>query len=312
VSKLQSYIWFEKYRPIKLKDVSLNKDHRTAFKKFIKDGEIPHLLLEGPQGSGKTTMAYILMAEIPCVCLTLNASGQDRGIDTIRGKVKQFAASAVKKGHIKIILFDEADALTADAQTALRNTMETYSKNCRFIMTCNYVDKIIGPLQSRCTRFTFDRFPKRKLVSVCEDILEAEDIEDTSREEIAELINRFYPDMRSVVNNLQSACVSGIFNAKAIGSLNADPKTICEHILAGNILSLRQEVAGTTDFAFMYKYLFDEFMLDNGDADQKADIALAIADSCRYDPSVPDREIEFTACCMNIMASMDITPNFSK
>ena len=312
MSKLSNYIWFEKHRPNKLKDISLNKEHRTAFKKYIKDGQIPHLLLEGPQGSGKTTMAYILKNEVPSVTLLLNASGQDRGIDTIKGKVKQFAQSAVPKGKIKIIVMDEADALTKDAQTALRNTMETYSQNCRFILTCNYVDKIIGPIQSRCSRFTFDRFPKRKLVSVCEDILEKEGIEDVTRDEITELINRFYPDMRSIVNNLQSACVSGIFNAKAIGSLNADPKGIAEAILEGSVLSIRQQVAGTTDFAFMYRYMFDEFLPDNGNDEQKADIVLSIAEALSHDPTVPDREINFVACCINIMGALEVTPNFSK
>ena len=310
--KLDQYIWFQKHRPTKLKNLSLSKEHKVAFKKYIKDGQIPHLLLAGTQGSGKTTMAYILMNTIPSACLILNASGQDRGIDTIKGKVKNFAASAVKKGRIKIILLDEADALSSDAMTALRNTMETYSKGCRFILTCNYVDKIIPSLQSRCTRFTFDRFPKEGLFKLCESILDKEGIEGVNQEEITNLIERFYPDMRSIVNNLQAACVSGEFNPKAVGSLNVDPAVIAEHILKGNVLSIRQEIAGTTDFAFMYRFLYDDFLGNNGTNEQKADMVLSISDSCRYDTSVPDRELEFTACCVNIMASLEIDPNFSK
>lgn len=313
MSKLQSYIWFEKHRPIQLKDVSLNKDHRTAFKSYVADGQIPHLLLEGPAGSGKTTISHILTKEVPCVVLALNASGkEDRSIETMQTRVKQFAASAVKKGKIKIVFMDEADGMLKPAQESLKNLMETYNKNCRFILTCNAVDKIISPIQSRCIRYTFDRFPKRKLLNVCETILSAEDIEDTSRDELNELINRFYPDMRSIVNNLQSACVSGIFNPKAIGSLNADPKAVGEALLSGSLLSIRQQLAGTTDFAFMYKYLFDEFLPANGTGEEKSDMSLAIADSCRYDPTVPDREIEFTACCLNIMGALGIDPDFTK
>jgi len=206
---------------------------------------------------------------------------------------------------------DEADGMLAPAQESLKNLMETYNKNCRFILTCNYVDKIIAPIQSRCTRFTFDRFPKRKLISVCEEILGKEKIEGVYRDEVTGLIDRFYPDMRSVINNLQSACVSGIFNPKAIGSLNADPKGVAETILTGDILSIRQQIAGATDFAFMYRYLFDEFLPNNGDDEAKADIALSVAEALTHDPTVPDREINFIACCINIMGALDIKPEFN-
>jgi DNA polymerase III delta prime subunit len=171
---------------------------------------------------------------------------------------------------------------------------------------------MIGPIQSRCTLFTFDRFPKRKLLSVCESILSKENIENASREELNDVINRFYPDMRSVVNNLQAACVGGTFNAKAIGSLDVDPKLVGNLILQGKVLSIRQQMAGLTDFSFMYRYLFDEFLANNGTNEQKADIVLSIAESLASDTTVPDREINFTACCLNIMGSLDVIPDFSK
>ncbi len=313
MTKLGSYIWFEKYRPQSLKDVSLNKDHRTAFKGFVADGQIPHLLFEGPAGSGKTTISHILTREVPSTVLTLNASGkEDRSIETMQTKVKQFAASAAKRDKIKIVFMDEADGMLKPAQESLKNLMETYNKNCRFILTCNAVDKIIDPIQSRCIRYTFDRFPKRKLISVCETILDAEGIEDTSREEVTELVDRFYPDMRSIVNNLQAACVSGIFNPKAIGSLNADPKAIANAITKGHLLTIRQLLAGTTDFMFVYKYLFNEFIPEMKSEEEKAEASLAVAESCRYDQVVPDREIEFTACCLGIMDALNVKPNFNK
>lgn len=307
---LQDYIWYEKYRPKDLKDLSLTKEHRIAFKRFIDDQEIPHLLLEGPQGSGKTTTAQILTTSIPCVTLSLNASGENRGIDTIRGKVKEFASHQVKRGHIKVVFLDEADAITPDAQNALKNTMETYSKNCRFILTCNHVDKINPPIQSRCIKFTFDRFPKRKAIALCEKILEAENIEDVTTEDVTEIVKRFYPDMRTMVQNLQSACLGGNFNIKSIGMLNADPKEITDLLLKGEITMIRSLVAGRSEFMYMYRYFFDEFILNNGNNDQKSAMSQTVADSTRYINIVPDREIEFISCCLILMEILEIAPKF--
>lgn len=310
--RLTNFIWYEKHRPVDFKDLSLNKDHRVAFAAYVAAGEIPHLLLEGPQGSGKTTVAQILMSSIPCTVLALNASGQDRGVATIKGKVKDFAGSQAKQGKLKIVFFDEADGLSSDALFAMKNTIEAYSANCRFILTCNCVDKIIPPIQSRCTRYTFDRFPKRKMLGTCEAILEKEGIVDTPQEELIELISRYYPDMRSVVNNLQAACVSGSFNMKAIGALNIDPTVVGEAVKIGGLQSIRTHLAGVTDFTFLYRWLFDEFIANNGTADQKPEMALAVMRASARDMQVPDREINFVGCCIEVMLAMSVKPNFFK
>lgn len=311
MSDITNFIWFEKHRPKTLEDMSLDKDYKKAFQHYIDEHNIPHLLLEGIQGSGKTTMAYIFMRSIPCVTLTLNASGADRGIDTIRGKVKVFAGSAPPAGKIKIVLLDEADQLTAEAQTALRNTMETYSKTCRFILTCNYVDKIIPALQSRCTKYTFDRFPKRKLLMVCENILEKEGITEYARNDVAEVINRFFPDVRSVINNLQSACVSGALNLKALGALKVDPTTIGSFIKEGKVQSIRQHLAGVTSFDFMYKWIWNEFITQFTD-EQQAEIAQELRHAQSLEPTIPDRELNFVCCCVGIMTILGIDYSFSK
>lgn len=311
MSRLENFIWFEKYRPQTFDDMSIDKNYKAKFAEYVEAGEIPHLLLAGIQGSGKTTSAYIFMKSIPCVKLVLNASGADRGIDTIRGKIKQFAASEPPAGKIKIVLLDEADAITAEAQNALKNTMETYSGSCRFILTCNHVDKVIAPIQSRCTRYTFDRFPKRKLINLCESILAKENVTEFVREDVLEVINRFYPDVRSVINNLQSACVSGSLNLKSLGSLKVDPTEVGELIKQGRIQSIRQHLAGTMSFDFMYRWLWNEFISQFTD-EQQANIAYVIKDAQVAEPTIPDRELNFVVCCIGIMTALGVDYTFNK
>jgi len=311
MAKLEHMIWYEKYRPQSIDDMSLDKDYKKIFTSYIEGGSIPHLLLNGVQGSGKTTLAYILMNSIPCVTLTLNASGQDRGIETIRGKVRIFASSQPPANRIKIVLLDEADQLTHDSQTALRNTMETYSSSCRFILTCNYVDKVIPPLHSRCTKFTFDRFPKRKLIQLCESILGKEGITEYTREDITEVINRFYPDVRSVINNLQSACVSGSLNLRALGALKVDPSEVGALIKQGRVQSIRQHLAGITEFTFLYKWIYNEFMQGFSD-EQQAGIVECLVNALSVEMTIPDREINFINCAIGIMMVIGVDYHFDK
>lgn len=307
---LSQYIWFEKYRPKTIKEVSLKPAHKQAFESYIDSGNIPHLLLSGPAGSGKSTCAYILMNTIPCVTLTLNASGQDRGIDTVKGKITQFAASQPPKDKIKIILLDEADQITAQAQGALRNTMETHSNTCRFILTCNYPDKIIPAIHSRCTPFTFDLFPKKKVQRLCNDILAKEGIDTVDQDELSTLIDKYYPDIRSVINNTQMACISGSFDLKSLGQSTCDPSEVINIMLSGKVLSLRNYIAGVTDYTFLYKFLFNHFMQGNYKNEDKGSILTHIADIAARDSIVPDREINFISCCLPIMEVIGVKANF--
>lgn len=310
MARLGAYIWYEKYRPSVLKDLTLSKEYRVAFNKFVKDGQIPHLLLEGPPGSGKTTVAQILTSEIGATVLTLNASGGDRGIKTVRGRITDFAKHQAKKGVIKVVFLDEADAITPDAQNALKNTIEACSDRCRFLLTANHVDKINAAIQSRCIKFTFDRFPVRKAVKLCEDICAEEGIENITTKDVTDLVKSFYPDMRSTINNLQAACLTGEFNPKAIGTLNADPKLFVETLLTGQVKAMRNLVAGTNEFMYMYKYFFNEMLVDHGTEEQKSQMVQIIADSSRFINTVPDRELEFISCCLMVMEVLEIDPKF--
>lgn len=294
------FIWAQKYRPKTIDDMVLPKVYKEKFQSYIEEQEIPHLLLYGPNGSGKTTMATILMDEIKCQKLILNASGEDRGIATIKGKVKQFAASQpFAKDYIKIILLDEADFLTAESQTALRNTMETYSSSCRFILTGNYVDKIRKELKSRCTAYEFSQYPVKRLVKHLFEILENEKVK-AEKEDIEKLINSFYPDIRSIINNLQMCSADGEFNPNLIASTSIDFDKITEFITNGSVSQLRNLWAGMTDFTFIYRYLFDKFIFEV-EEDKRPEIAETIAEYLYRDSAIADREINITMCCVMIM-----------
>jgi DNA polymerase III delta prime subunit len=308
---LDNLIWFEKYRPKDIASMSLPPAYKVAFDKYIADKSIPHLLFEGSPGSGKTTTAYILLSSIPCTKLVLNASGIDRGIETVKSKITLFASSQSMEGRLKIVLLDEFDQMTKDAQNALKNTMETYSKNCRFILTCNNVGKVVDAIVSRCTKFTFDQFPKKKMYRLLSGILAKEGIAEAPEKEINILIDRFFPDVRSIINNLQAACITGMFNAKAVGALQIDPFIVGACILEGKIQSLRQYIAGTTDFTFLYKWLFNSFLYEKVSEDKQPDVAMHVINYSALDSQVPDRELQFVGCALSIMLSLGITPKFS-
>jgi replication factor C small subunit len=302
--KTSNFIWYEKHRPGTINEMILPPAYREKFEQYIEEQNIPHLLLHGPCGSGKTTMATILMDNIKCQRVVLNASGEDRGIATIKGKVKQFAASQpLTKKHLKIVFLDEADFLTPDAQKALRNTMETYSSTCRFILTGNYIDKILPEIKSRCTMYEFSQYPIKKLIKNLYIILEAEKVK-AKKEDVEMLITRFYPDIRSVLNNLQAGSVNGEFDPDLITSTSIDISDIKENILKGNVRSLRKSIAGLTEFTFLYRYLFDEFIFEIPD-DKRSDIAELIAEFMYRDTTIADREINITMCFLMIMRELE-------
>lgn len=196
--------WTEKYRPTSLDEVALDPAHRRLLDGYMEAGEIPHLCLVGPPGTGKTTVSKILNDAIDCRVLTLNASAE-RGIDVVREKVGSFAQSMFAAAWNHVFL-DEADALTADAQTALRNTMETYAERTRFILTANNGHKIIGPLQSRCQVIPLGRPPLAERARVLARVLKAEKITAT-KPIIIEYAERF-PDMRAMLFAAQQAYLS--------------------------------------------------------------------------------------------------------
>lgn len=305
---MKNLIWYEKFRPDELSSLILDRETRRAFKTFIREKQIPHLLLYGPQGSGKTTLSMILLRRVASGRLILNASSDDRGIATIKYKVKQFAsAHRGEHGKLNIVLLDESDGLTFDAQLALKNTMETYHKNCRFILTCNQIDRIIDPIISRCMLFKFDTFPKDKSIRFFEKILKEEGVKYRTRE-IKEIVKMYYPDIRSIINNLQ-ICSSG--GRLRVPDTSGDLHLFQEYLSAGKLFKVREMFGGKVDFTYVFKYLFDSFILEYMDENIRSEAAIVVAEYLWKDRTVVDKEINITACVLELMNLMELEISFS-
>jgi len=256
---MKDIIWYEKYRQDSLDDLILLDHHRRQLDSFVEEEAIPHILFHGPAGSGKTTIAMILINHCASAFRVFNASSSDRGIATIKTTVKDFARSqAQEEGKTNIIFFDEADGLTTDAQFALKNTIETHHENCRFIFTANHIDMVIDEIKSRCIMFKFEQVSSEELLSHLSHILEEEGIKYKTKD-VETLIDYHSYDVRTIINNLQAASVTGRFRIKDIVSTFPVEK-IFRRIKNGEIGKIRKITKTHTDFTWMYKRLFNDFI----------------------------------------------------
>ncbi|MEM2918351.1 MAG: replication factor C small subunit [Candidatus Altiarchaeota archaeon] len=238
--------WTEKYRPQRLKEIVGQEAIVERLEAYVKEKSLPHLLFAGPAGSGKTTAAICIAKElfhdIRYDFLELNAS-DERGIEVVRGKIKDFARTKPLAGDFKIIFLDEADALTPEAQNALRRTMESYSQTTRFILSCNYSSKIIEPIQSRCAIFRFKKIPKEAIEKRLKEILEKEKVHFTD-EGIDAIVYISEGDMRVAINLLQSAAALGKVDEKNVYAIASqahpqDIQTLINLALEGKFLDAR-------------------------------------------------------------------------
>ena len=250
----------EKYRPNKLEEFVGNEQVKGQLQKFIDQNDIVNMMLYGPAGVGKTSLAKLIVQNLDCTSLVINAS-DERGIETIRDKVSSFA-STMSFNPLKVVILDEADFLTIQAQASLRNVIETFSRTTRFIMTCNFIERIIDPLQSRCQVLKIVPPSKLGIFRHLKDILNKEKIEHEDNE-LAGIIKTHYPDIRKMLNTIQLSNKDGeLIVDKSVLVANSYINEILKELKNKNtnFRTLRQIIAdsGVKDFEELYRKLFDK------------------------------------------------------
>jgi len=296
-------LWVEKYRPSSL-DTYIGNDHlKSKVSVYIESGDLPHLLLYGKAGTGKTTLAKILVNQIECDYLYINASDVRR-VDDLIPKVRNFASTIGFKDN-KIITLDEVDYISPHSQAALRNLMETFSKHCRFILTCNYVERIIDPIQSRCQSFQIIPPSRSEVAQRMVQILKEEDIV-YELDDLKILVNSGYPDIRRVINSAQRQSINGKLVVDKQSIVENDYKLKLLEILKTQdrksaFKNIRQLVADSQirDFADLFRLLYDE--VDSYGKGHVAECILVIAKYELSDGQVVDKEINAMAMLIELL-----------
>ena len=299
----QHTLFVEKYRPNTLDNYIGNQHLKSKVKHYLESGDLPHLLLYGKAGTGKTTLAKLLVKNIDCDYLYINASDENN-VETVRTKVKDFASTIGFK-DMKVIILDECDYITPNAQAALRNLMETFSKHCRFILTCNYVERIIDPIQSRCQSFQIIPPSKQEVAKHLHKILVKENVIDKP-EDIKILVETGYPDIRRIINSAQRNVVGNQLKLDTSSIIQNDYKLKLVKILETQdkktaFKEIRQLLADNkvTDFADLFRLLYDE--VDTWGKGHVAECILIIARYELSDSQVVDKEINAMAMLIELL-----------
>jgi len=311
---MSDFIWVEKYRPQKIEDCILPENIKKTFSEFLNKGEIPNMLLSGPPGIGKTTVAKALCKELGVDYYVINGSDEGRFLDTVRNNAKNFAStvSLTSESKHKVIIIDEADNTTSDVQLLLRASIEEFSNNCRFIFTCNYKNKIIEPLHSRCVVVEFGIQKKYKQAIAVEffnrlvNILEQEKVK-FDKKVLAELVNKHFPDWRRVLNECQRYSVAGIIDSGILATFtDVSVNDLIKNLKAKNFSEVRKWCVDNLDndttvlFRRIYDSLYESLVPNSIPA-----AVLVIAKYQYQTAFVADQEINLLACLTEIMVECE-------
>lgn len=306
------FLWCEKYRPQTITDCILPESLKKTFLDIVKTGEIPNMLLTGSAGLGKTTVARALCSELKLEYMLINGS-EESGIDTLRNKIKQFASSVSLHGGYKVVILDEADYLNAQStQPALRGFIEEFSSNCRFILTCNFKNRIIEPLHSRCSVIEFNT-TKKQLAELASSFMKRlqfilkEESVDYNNKIIAELIMRYAPDWRRVINECQRYSTSGeITSDILVGLSDQNIASLINFLKQKDFKNMRGWVTNNTDIdsSVIFRRIYDT-LYDFAQPNSIPGIILILADYQHKAAFVADKEINTVACLTEIMASAE-------
>jgi len=302
--EVNNSLWVEKYRPSKLDEYVGNDHLKQKVADYLESGDVPHLLFFGKAGTGKTTLAKLIVNSIDCDHIVINASDENN-VDTVRNKVKGFA-STIGFRNSKIVILDEFDYMTPNAQAILRNLMETFSKHCRFILTCNYVEKVIDPIQSRCQTFQIVPPTKKDVAVQISQILGKENIKFELKD-LVPIIDSSYPDIRKIINTCQLNSSKGILKVDVSNIMNSDIKIKIVDLLKGKdttrnkYMKIRQAVADSRiqDFSEIYGYLYEK--IDEYAGDNTSNVILTLSEGQYKDSMVIDKEITFMATIIQVV-----------
>lgn len=306
------FLWVEKYRPKTIQETILPDDLKETFQKIVDSGEIPNMLFTGTAGLGKTTVARAICNELGLDYIVINGS-EEGNIDTLRGKIKQFASSVSLSGGYKVVILDEADYLNPQStQPALRGFIEEFSQNCRFILTCNFKNRVIEPLHSRCGVYEFNVKTNKdratlgqQFFSRCRDILRNEGIEYNGKT-VANLVMKHFPDFRRGLNELQRGSIGGSITTDIIVEDNSKYTDLYKHLKEKDFKKMRQWVVNNIDLepASIFRGVYDS-VEGNVKPESVPQLILILADYQYKNAFVADHELNLVACLTECMANVE-------
>jgi|TARA_Y100000296_G_scaffold63564_1_gene74035 DNA polymerase III delta prime subunit len=309
---MKEFLWVEKYRPQIIEDCVLPESLKNTFNEIIKGGELPNMMFTGTAGNGKTTVARALCNELELDHIVINGS-EDGNIDTLRGKIKQFASTVSLLGGYKVVILDEADYLNPQStQPALRGFIEEFSSNCRFILTCNFKNRIIEPLHSRCSVYDFNvskgqiqNHLKADFLKRIWHILEQENV-TYDNQVLMELIVKYFPDFRRIINECQRYGMSGTIDAGILVTISEENvKQLMTYLKEKDFKGMRKWVTDNMDVesAKLFRMIYDN-MKTYVDPHSIPPLVIILADYSYKDSFMADHELNVVACLTEIMSQV--------